>query len=186
MPPKKKKTQLKPVARGFATTSVPKKVVEVPKEPDPPEAQNAPAAADGQPGAPAGGPAKAADASPVLSEEERVLQGFIDRFQDKVEKEIVRAVKVSGSSRAGLGRDAPEGSLTASLQTIEQERRFSDTLLRLDLDPGFVGRILELALEYEITESTSLFSTSMRASLTRPQPPSLWTNLKTRPLYVWP
>ena len=35
------------------------------------------------------------------------------------------------------------------LQAIEQERRFSDTLLRLELDAAFVDRILELALEYE-------------------------------------
>ena len=95
MAPKKKKTQLKPVNRGFATTSVPKKVVEPPKEPDTPDVKDEPSeGADERSGTP-GADAKAVDASPALSEADQVLQTFIDRFQDKVEKEIVRAVKVS-------------------------------------------------------------------------------------------
>ena len=102
MPPKKKKTQLKPVARGFATTSVPKKVVEVPKEPDAPDPKESSAGpVDGQTGGPTN-PAegtRATDASNALSEADQVLQTYIDRFQDKVEKEIVRAVKVSVQGR---------------------------------------------------------------------------------------
>ncbi|KAH9857918.1 P-loop containing nucleoside triphosphate hydrolase protein [Lenzites betulinus] len=132
MAPKKKKTQLKPVARGFATTSVPKKVVEVPKEPEPVPTNDAPDASKDHASDPdASGQAPNGGDAPALSEEDQVLQTFIEKFQDKVEKEIVRTVKA-----------------------IEQDRRFSDTLLRLDLDPTFVERILALALEYEGTESS--------------------------------
>ncbi|KAI0824200.1 P-loop containing nucleoside triphosphate hydrolase protein [Trametes gibbosa] len=131
MAPKKKKSQLKPIARGFATTSVPKKVVEVPKEPEPAPASGTPERTNNQTNGldDAGQTPKAGDA-PALSEADQVLQGFIEKFQDKVEKEIVRTVKA-----------------------IEQDRRFSETLLRLELDSTFVERILELALEYEGLES---------------------------------
>ncbi|RDX56021.1 P-loop containing nucleoside triphosphate hydrolase protein [Lentinus brumalis] len=130
MAPKKKKTQLKPVARGFATTSVPKKVVETPKEPETPEPQDVPSTSVEQPNAAAQGQDGRTDAT-ALSEADQALQNLVDKFQDKVEKEVVRTIKA-----------------------IEQERRFSETLTRLDLDPGFVDRILELALEYETSESS--------------------------------
>lgn len=95
MAPKKKKTQLKPVARGFATTSVPKKVVEVPKEPEPEASKDDPALSSEQTpdSATTGSAGKVADPN-ALSESDQVLQNFIDKFQDKVEKEIVRNVKV--------------------------------------------------------------------------------------------
>ncbi|KAL1952101.1 hypothetical protein VTO73DRAFT_1250 [Trametes versicolor] len=128
MAPKKKKTQLKPIARGFATTSVPKKVVEVPKEPEVAPPSDVPDPSTDPSADTAGQNPKAGDA-PVLSEEDQALQSLIEKFQDKVEKEIVRTVKA-----------------------IEQDRRFSETLLRLDLDPSFVERVLELALEYEGSE----------------------------------
>ena len=96
---KKKKTQLKPVARGFATTSVPKKVVEVPKEPETPDLKDASSPSDGQDGnAATQGQAGNAENGAVLSESEQALQSFIDRFQDKVEKEVVRTVKVCSST----------------------------------------------------------------------------------------
>ncbi|KAI0639258.1 P-loop containing nucleoside triphosphate hydrolase protein [Trametes polyzona] len=130
MAPKKKKTQLKPVARGFATTSVPKKVVEIPKEPEPAPARDTSASSSDQPNGSSSEHADKLSDIPVLNEEDQALQSLIDKFQDKVEKEIVRTVKA-----------------------IEQDRRFSETLLRLDLDPAFVERILDLALEYEGVES---------------------------------
>ncbi|KAI0651707.1 P-loop containing nucleoside triphosphate hydrolase protein [Trametes meyenii] len=141
MAPKKKKTQLKPIARGFATTSVPKKVVEVPKEPELPAVSDIPATSNDL--SDAAGQSPKADA-PVLSAEEQSLQGLIDKFQDKVEKEIVRTVKA-----------------------IEQDRRFSETLLRLDIDPTFVERILELALEYENTDSSKPIDEPEDKSLVR-------------------
>ncbi|OBZ78804.1 putative helicase C15C4.05 [Grifola frondosa] len=124
---KKKKTQLKPVVRGFATKSVPKKVVEVPEVVD--EGDAAGSTSD----------AIVDDAKPLSSAQETIpgaddplnlaLQGLIDKFQDKTEKEIARNVK-----------------------TIEQERRFSQSLPRLDLNVLFVNRILQLIVESENTE----------------------------------
>ncbi len=90
MAPKKKKTQLKPVARGFATTSVPKKVVEAPKEPEAPHASGP--STEKHTGS--NTQEKSGKVEDAMSETDQVLQGFIDRFQDKVEKEIVRTVKV--------------------------------------------------------------------------------------------
>lgn len=96
MAPKKKKTQLKPIARGFATTSVPKKVVEVPKEPEVAPPSDIPDPSTDPSADTAGQNPKAGDA-PVLSEEDQALQNLIEKFQDKVEKEIVRTVKVGHS-----------------------------------------------------------------------------------------
>ncbi|KAI0335964.1 P-loop containing nucleoside triphosphate hydrolase protein [Cubamyces sp. BRFM 1775] len=145
MAPKKKKTQLKPVARGFATTSVPKKVVEAPKEPEP----AAPAtdtldASEVQKGTDGSGQPSGAATGPALSEEDQALQNLIEKFQDKVEKEVVRTVKA-----------------------IEQDRRFSETLLRLDLDPAYVDRILELAMEFESTESSKSIDEPEEKALVR-------------------
>ncbi|CDO72377.1 hypothetical protein BN946_scf184977.g76 [Trametes cinnabarina] len=132
MAPKKKKTQLKPVARGFATTSVPKKIVDVPKEPHVPPASDGPdASAEQLQSSGTTGETLKATVGPVLSEEDQSLQNLIDKFQDKVEKEVARTVKA-----------------------IEQDRRFSETLLRLDLDAAYVDRILELALEHEGLETS--------------------------------
>ncbi len=91
---KKKKTQLKPVARGFATTSVAKKVVPEPE----PEAETAelPPVQDSN--------ASSADnsettqrrdgAAVVFDPQEQALQELVDKFQDRVEKDITRTVKV--------------------------------------------------------------------------------------------
>ncbi|KAH9946814.1 P-loop containing nucleoside triphosphate hydrolase protein [Amylocystis lapponica] len=128
---KKKKTQLKPVARGFATTSLPKKVVQ-PVEEDESSIPDVVESAITQE------PEKlpSADAVEVAHDEfdpdrqeEQSLQSLIDRFQDKTEKEVVRTLKA-----------------------IDQERRFSDTLCHLDLDSAFVDRILALALDLESNE----------------------------------
>ena len=98
--PKKKKTQLKPVARGFATTSVPKKVVPADDEPEAPEVEagglneDTPKSDAGQsPGtnAPAQSTADEFDPDKV---EEQSLQNLVDRLQGTTEKDVVRAVKV--------------------------------------------------------------------------------------------
>uniref|UniRef100_D8PKN2 RNA helicase n=1 Tax=Schizophyllum commune (strain H4-8 / FGSC 9210) TaxID=578458 RepID=D8PKN2_SCHCM len=93
---KKKKTALKPVARGFATTSVPKKVAPAPEPVEEPasSARASPEAeADASRGeeGDAGKDAKDA-ATAALSEEDQALQGLVERLQDKVEKEITRCV----------------------------------------------------------------------------------------------
>jgi ATP-dependent RNA helicase DHX29 len=96
---KKKKTALKPVARGFATTSVPKKVTQEP-EPEPEET-----AAVAEPEEVAHN--DNASKEPIKADgtyefdpekvEEQSLQNLIDKFQDKTEKEVARNVKVAES-----------------------------------------------------------------------------------------
>jgi hypothetical protein len=90
--PKKKKTQLKPVTRGFAVTSIPKKA--------PPET---PPSQDDEMGesAPPEIPQVARPDEPVEDEatrrqkaEERSLQDLVEKLQEKTEKEIVRTVRV--------------------------------------------------------------------------------------------
>ena len=104
---KKKKSQLKPVARGFATTSVPKKPVAADVDPAPfnddvfqrrTEAVNREVSGEG-------------GAFPVridyavsnfpnerefdpIKAEEQSLQNMVDKHQEKTEKEITRTVKV--------------------------------------------------------------------------------------------
>jgi ATP-dependent RNA helicase DHX29 len=96
---KKKKTQLKPVARGFATTSVPKKAV--PMEED---VEASPSVtdrlaedvqqADSSP-APSTAPAQAqTDEFDPNKVEEQSLQNLVDRLQSTTEKDVVRTVKV--------------------------------------------------------------------------------------------
>lgn len=92
--PKKKRTQLKPVARGFATTSVPKKVL-----PDP-ILDNCPATSSFIQSTPEDQPTdtvKVPTTTVASNEEfdpdlvdEQSIQNLIDKFQEKTEKEIVR------------------------------------------------------------------------------------------------
>ena len=94
--PKKKKTQLKPVARGFATTSVPKKVL-----PDPimdtclATSSSLQSAPEDQPVDTVKGLGTTATTAsneefdPDLVDEQSI-QNLIDKFQEKTEKEIVR------------------------------------------------------------------------------------------------
>ena len=98
MAPKKKKTQLKPIVRGFATISVPKKAVEPPKDPEtsPDLKDNPSTKSNGHSTDAVVTPQAANGASvPALSTTDQTMQNFIDKFQDKVEKEIVRTVKAS-------------------------------------------------------------------------------------------
>lgn len=96
---KKKKTQLKPVARGFATTSVPKKVVPVEEEPVLVPIADASKAEETN-GSHIESDGKNVTVPPSNDEfdldkvEEQSLQNLVDKLQDKVEKEVVRTVKV--------------------------------------------------------------------------------------------
>ncbi|TFY83774.1 hypothetical protein EWM64_g246 [Hericium alpestre] len=130
---KKKKTQLKPVARGFATTSQPKKVVPVVEEEAKPDA-SVPSTVEGAEGG-GGEPAEGAvrDQVPAAIDEfdpekveEQSLQNLVDKLQDKVEKEVVRTIK-----------------------NIEMDRRHSKTFPSLNLDQDVVDHILQLVLENE-------------------------------------
>lgn len=92
---KKKKTQLKPVARGFATTSVPKKVVPVEEEEiDVPIAgtdlEETKITEEGSKDGPVtaqGGAESEFDPDKV---DEQSLQNLVDKLQEKTEKEIMR------------------------------------------------------------------------------------------------
>lgn len=87
----KKKKALKPVARGFATVSVPKKPVPPEEPPDITEG-----AGDTQGTQNSDTPA-AAVAPPQVDQADQeagALQAIVEKFQDKTEKDIVRNVKV--------------------------------------------------------------------------------------------
>ncbi|KAJ6604782.1 P-loop containing nucleoside triphosphate hydrolase protein [Mycena vulgaris] len=128
---KKKKTQLKPVVRGFATTSVPKKVVveqlaEV--DSNAPSTEEEKSAVEDGPTADGVVTQAANDEFDPEKVEEQSLQNLVDK-QDKIEKEILRSVKA-----------------------IEIDRRYSKTLPRLELDSVLTDRILSLILESDIGE----------------------------------
>ena len=93
----KKKKSLKPVARGFATVSVPKK-------PAPPEQPDDTAEGVGGTSGVQSSDQPAALVAPPEPDpetlEENALQAIVEKFQDKTEKDIVRSVKV----RFPLGR----------------------------------------------------------------------------------
>ncbi|KAI0002050.1 P-loop containing nucleoside triphosphate hydrolase protein [Russula vinacea] len=119
--PKKKKTQQKPIPRGVAVTSIPKKAPPEPLRQDDSDAKVEFASAEGSHTAQ---PHELVEDETVSRQkaEERSLQDLVDRLQERTEKEIVRTIKA-----------------------IETERRFSNTFPLLDLDAGVVGEILEMA-----------------------------------------
>ncbi|KAK0506080.1 P-loop containing nucleoside triphosphate hydrolase protein [Armillaria luteobubalina] len=131
---KKKKTQVKPVVRGFATTSVPKKVEKVV---EPEEVVDSPSTQELAPEQPesldltkkGGSEEEPTDEFDPEKVEEQSLQNLVDKLQEKTEREIVRTVKV-----------------------VEQERRYSKTLPSLELNPVLVERILGLIFDSRISE----------------------------------
>ncbi|KAF9229432.1 P-loop containing nucleoside triphosphate hydrolase protein [Gyrodon lividus] len=150
---KKKKTQLKPVARGFATTSIPKKVVQV-EEAEPPA--NEPPTSAGSMGEtmPSGEvssiiQAPAQDTPPqdefdAEAAEEQSLQNMIEKFQEKIEKEISRAIKA-----------------------IEVDRRTSKSLTTLQVDPALVDQVLQLQLQEETSEAQRYIDQTEEKAATR-------------------
>ncbi|KAH7909118.1 P-loop containing nucleoside triphosphate hydrolase protein [Hygrophoropsis aurantiaca] len=126
---KKKKSGLKPVARGFATTSVPKKITQSEVDQDSTEAANAgiPIVSEedhciGEKAPASSDPKNECD---LEKAEEQSLQNLVDKLQDKTEREITRTIKF-----------------------IDTERRYSKTLPILDVDPALVEQILQLDLEH--------------------------------------
>lgn len=101
---KKKKTALKPVARGFATTSQPKKVVVEPELEDVavPEddtsrtdPQGALVDANGINGQSSGEAAEGLDWEDDSKLEEGIYQGYVERLQEKGDREVAKILKVS-------------------------------------------------------------------------------------------
>jgi ATP-dependent RNA helicase DHX29 len=91
---KKKKTQLKPVARGFAVTSMPKKTIQVDENQD----ESSTVASEShneEKGSPATECSANANERDSVSPEEQALQNLVDTMQEKTEKEISRYVLIS-------------------------------------------------------------------------------------------
>jgi len=90
----KKKKALKPVARGFATVSVPKKPV-------PPEQPDSTSEGAGDTSGVQSSDVPIASVAPPEPDpeilEENALQAIVEKFQDKTEKDVVRNVKVGSS-----------------------------------------------------------------------------------------
>lgn len=91
---KKKKTQLKPVARGFATTSVPKKVIPVDEsvEISDEEPQDAVVTTTDDTANLSHSKGDALSDATTLANQR--LQALVEKLQDKTEREITRVVKV--------------------------------------------------------------------------------------------
>lgn len=90
---KKKKTQLKPVARGFAVTSVPKKTIQVDEDRD--ESLTVPSEPHIEEKGSSAAESSANAERDSVSPEEQALQSLVDTLQEKTEKEISRHVLIS-------------------------------------------------------------------------------------------
>lgn len=154
---KKKKTQLKPVARGFATISVPKKAAPPEKETE--TVTDLVGDVEEDAGRADVGPISSSGAASVQSQidefdpekvEEQSLQNLVDRLQSTTEKDIVRTVKVQSYTLfCGL-------VFTPYTKAVESDRRFSKTLPNLDLDPVLIHRILAMAAESDLLEGMAI------------------------------
>jgi hypothetical protein len=96
---KKKKTQLKPVVRGFATTSVPKKVVAAEADVIPTDAsavhpEHSPPPNDGTHDASLDSVVPSHAKSDRDKAQDAALQNLVEKLQEKTEKEITRTIKV--------------------------------------------------------------------------------------------
>jgi len=106
MPPKKKKTQLKPVARGFATTSVPKKTT---PPPEPVEEVTETAHGTDKISNEEGGAGASVlsgnhhtTPAPVRDPEEQAAQILVEKYQEKTEKEISRYAALVSISKQSV------------------------------------------------------------------------------------
>ncbi|KAJ9126395.1 hypothetical protein QFC24_002133 [Naganishia onofrii] len=121
---KKKKTALKPVARGFATTSQPKKVVpeavseEPPAIDDPAQDQNDTHTKDNKPQDGQTGEGVDWEDDPKL--EEGIYQGYVERLQERGDREVAKIMKA-----------------------IEFDRRTNKSYINLDIEPSLRDQILE-------------------------------------------
>ena len=90
MPPKKKKTQLKPVVRGFATISQPKKTVQDVALNSSQISSNAQPEGSKDHGPELAQPTPSPPSSDPESVKNQYLQNLVDKLQEKTEKEITR------------------------------------------------------------------------------------------------
>ncbi|KAF8559205.1 P-loop containing nucleoside triphosphate hydrolase protein [Imleria badia] len=158
--PKKRKTQLKPVARGFATTSIPKKAVQM-EEIAPPADEvssdglvteaGAEASADSDQAA--RGVLRDPEFDAKQSDEQQFLQVMVDKYQEKTEKELSRTIKACSPSHPALA--------------IEVDRRISRGFNTVDLDPVLVEEILRLSLEEERLRARHYIDLTKEKAVTR-------------------
>lgn len=108
---KKKKSQLKPVARGFATTSVPKKPTATEEELAPQFGDMSHKSTQGMNGDSSGkvdvidfntevmssAPFEGSECDAEKTEGQS-LQNLVDKYQEKTEKDITRSIKVDGEN----------------------------------------------------------------------------------------
>lgn len=102
---KKKKTQQKPIYRGFAVTSIPKKAPPEPISPDDSDAKVVSPSADISHTAQAHDLVKD-ETLGCQNAEERSLQELVDRLQERTEKEILRTIKVRGCLVRDIAEEA--------------------------------------------------------------------------------
>jgi len=151
---KKKKTQLKSVARGFATTSVPKKAAQSDEidgtiEPElPPSDKSGTGSSQAHERQVSIPRAIAQDTTQDVchaTQGEKLLQDILDKYQEKTEKEISKTIKVGSFFKAfNLGFPCSH-----SWQVAEVDRRNSRTFFHLPINPIFVDLVLQLYLEEE-------------------------------------
>lgn len=100
---KKKKTALKPVARGFATTSQPKKVIVEPEPEDNAlpadgnphtDSQEGIIGVNGTSGVATEKAAEGLDWEDDSKLEEGIYQGYVERLQEKGDREVAKILKV--------------------------------------------------------------------------------------------
>ncbi|KAI6044950.1 P-loop containing nucleoside triphosphate hydrolase protein [Pisolithus marmoratus] len=123
---KKKRTQLKPVARGFATTSMPKKAETVENALSTSDCLQVSECPECPPSSAEGTTQYEPDVQVV---EQPQAQNLLDKYQDKIEKDISRSIK-----------------------TIETDRRYSRTFLSVSVDPALIDHIFQLHQEEETQE----------------------------------
>lgn len=123
---KKKKTQLKAVARGFATTSVPKKADITETAPSTSDCCQVPECPESRPSSTEDTAQNEPNTQVV---EQQQVQNLLGKYQDKVEKDISKTIKA-----------------------IEADRRYSRTFLSLSVDPALVDQIFQLHQEEEALE----------------------------------
>lgn len=129
MPPKKKKSNAsKGPARGFATTSVPKKVAPVVEEPPAEEPIAEPEAAPES--------SEPTSSTAGLDPFQTRLQSLVDRFQDKVDRDVLRAIQVSRHASicytsSNIERSSGRRSGKEILRNIVRSKMPSSQSLRL-------------------------------------------------------
>lgn len=134
--PKKKKSQLKPVERGFATSSIPKKTATTEENVHPVEEPPLIDKGNEAPLFQINGPSTGIHEIPRF-ETDRIV-GFLDKYQDKTDRDVTRFLKV----HLELLNTLP--SLMYISQNVEFECSLSQTYEKLELFSVHTDSVLKL------------------------------------------